>query len=242
MTRDDLLTAIGRDSAGFADAAAAADLATPVPACPGWDVAELVWHLLGVHYFWRSIAAGALQDPREVAEPDRPADAELVGAFRDGAAALMEVLAATDPATPVWTWAPQKDVAFIVRHQAQETAVHRWDAEQAAGRGFAIDAPLASDSIDEFLAFSFPSANEGAALAGSVHLHCTDVPGEWLVAPAGEGNEVVVTREHAKGDAALRGTASDLLLALYRRAGLDTLDVVGDRAAAEAFIAYPDLD
>jgi uncharacterized protein (TIGR03083 family) len=174
---------------------------------------------------------------------ERPAAADLVGAFRDGARRLVEVLAATDPTTSVWTWAPQKDVAFVVRHQAQETAVHRWDAESAAGRAFAIDPALASDSIDEFLEFSYPAAKEGAPpLTGPVHLHCTDGPGEWFVAPSGDGNGVVLSREHAKGDAALRGPASDLLLALYRRTGLDGLDIVGDRVLAEAFVAYPDLD
>ena len=54
---------------------------------------------------------------------------------------------------------------------------------------------------------------------GSVHLHCTDVDGEWLV--VGEpGRRPVVTREHAKGACALRGPAADLLLVLWRRVGL----------------------
>ena len=34
---------------------------------------------------------------------------------------------------------------------AQETAVHRLDAERAAGREHAIDAELAADGVDEFL-------------------------------------------------------------------------------------------
>ncbi len=41
---------------------------------------------------------------------------------------------------------------------------------------------------------------------------------------------LVVTREHAKGDVAARGTASDLLLFLYGRADADRLDVFGDAA------------
>src|SRR4051812_23480836 len=33
----------------FIEVTAEADLATPVPACPGWTVADLVRHLGGVH-------------------------------------------------------------------------------------------------------------------------------------------------------------------------------------------------
>ncbi len=59
-----------------------------------------------------------------------------------------------------------------------------------------------------------------------MHFHCTDGDGEWLArltdAP------VAVTREHAKADVAARGTASDLLLFLYGRAGADALQVFGD--------------
>jgi hypothetical protein len=51
------------------------------------------------------------------------------------------------------------------------------------------------------------------------------------------GADGTVTREHAKGDAALRGPAADLLLALWHRLPLDDLDVVGDRAVAERFVA-----
>ena len=64
-----------------------------------------------------------------------------------------------------------------------------------------------------------------------MHLHCTDVEGEWIVQPDGRVEPI-----HAKGDAALRGTASDLLLALYNRVPLDALDVIGDRTVAEAFL------
>ena len=47
----------------------------------------------------------------------------------------------------------------------------------------------------------------------------------------------VVTREHAKGDAAVRGPAHDLLMVLWRRQSLDTVEVIGDRAVAERLIA-----
>ena len=66
-------------------------------------------------------------------------------------------------------------------------------------------------------------------LAGTVHLHGTDTEsgGEWFIHADGRVEAV-----HAKGDVAVRGPASDLLLVLYARLPLDTVEVIGDRALA----------
>jgi hypothetical protein len=111
---------------------------------------------------------------------------------------------------------------------AHETIIHRWDAEDAASLQPAIDAELASDGVDEFLSFFLrPIEVE----PGSVHLHATDTPGEWLVR-FGDG-EPQVTREHAKGDAALRGDAADLILGLWQRVPQSKLEVIGDATAVD---------
>ena len=137
------------------------------------------------------------------------------------------------PATPVWTWGRDKHAGFVLRRMAHETAVHRLDAERTAGREHTIDAELAADGIDEFL-FEFlmwVDPNAGA-LAGSVHLHCTDVAGEWLVGDDGHGG-YDVTRAHAKGDAAVRGPAADLLLSCGADSRSMPSTSIGDRATAE---------
>jgi predicted lipid carrier protein YhbT len=79
-------------------------------------------------------------------------------------------------------------------------------------------------------------SRESLPLPGSsLHVHCTDVAGEWLV--RADGDRLAVTREHAKGDAALRGRAEDLLLTLWGRPVPDgAVDTVGDPAAAEAWL------
>ena len=53
----------------------------------------------------------------------------------------------------------------------------------------------------------------------TLHFHRTDGDGEWLVRLTPDGPEV--ERAHAKGDVAVRGSASDLLLARAGRVGLD---------------------
>jgi hypothetical protein len=121
-------------------------------------------------------------------------------------------------------------VGFIRRHQVQETAVHRWDMQSAASNSDPdpIDPEAASDSIDEFLSVTVPFAvNKSKPLSGSVHLHCTDLPGEWYIERDG-----TVERAHATGDVDLRGTASDLLLALYNRISVDSLEVIGRESIA----------
>ena len=237
MERDQYLNALAVESAAFEAAVSTTPLGAPVPPCPAWTVADLVYHLGEVHYFWGEVVRRRLAAP-EVEPPVRPADAELVEWATGRAAELGRVLREADPATAVWTWAPQKEVGFIVRRMAQETAVHRWDAEAAAGQPGPIDAELASDGIDEFLTFFVDHGprDSGPMIGGSVHLHATDTPGEWLVREESDG-ALTVTAEHAKGDAAVRGPASDLLLVLWRRIGLDRVEVLGDRDIAERLVA-----
>ena len=191
-----------------------------------------MWHLGEVHWFWGTIADRQLDDPGDAErdKPERPAGYEDLVVFgRSSLDRLIAVLDRSDDSTPVWTWAHRKDVGFIRRHQVQETCVHRWDLQQAAGRPpDAIDPEAASDSIDEFLSISLPwSVNADRPLDGTVDLQCTDTSGEWLI--HGEGR---VEPVHAKGDAAVRATASNLLLALYERVTVDELELIGDEALA----------
>ncbi|HXW80147.1 MAG TPA: hypothetical protein VEJ84_11655, partial [Acidimicrobiales bacterium] len=91
---------------------------------------------------------------------------------------------------------------------------------------------IASDAIDEFLTVSLPyGVNHQKPLTGSVHIHCTDVPGEWFIERDGR-----VDRAHATGDVALRGTASDLLLALYKRIDIEAVEVVGSDSLARHLV------
>ncbi len=231
------LDSLRAESAALFGAARQAGPDAAVPGCPGWRTDDLVWHIGEVHDFWGAVVAERMTDPGAYQEPERPTASEDVVQFaKDSAARLIDVLERTDASTPIWTWTSRQDVGFVVRRMAHETAVHRADAERAAGREHRIDPALAADGIDEFLAYFRPLVSDDAPpVDGSVHLHCTDVAGEWLV------RDDVVTREHAKGDAALRGPAHDLLMVLWRRQRLDSVDVVGDAAVAERFVARPGL-
>lgn len=242
MDTTDFLTAIERDGAAFAVACEHAGPAAPVDSCPGWSVADLLWHLAEVHHFWATIVGDQRDTWEGYVAPERPADDELGDCYLAGLGRLLDVLRAAEPTAPNWTWSSDHSAGFVIRRMAQETAVHRWDAEHAAGFDWSIDAELASDGIDEFLHhFRGDGSGEGEAVGGSVHLHCTDAHGEWMVRPLADGGSDV-TREHAKGDAALRGAASDVLLVLWRRLPLGAIEVIGDEGVAARFVADPSLE
>jgi predicted lipid carrier protein YhbT len=108
--------------------------------------------------------------------------------------------------------------------------MHRVDAQLAAGAPTPIEAELAADGIDELL--SLVGTRPPAAGSGeTIHLHCTDVEGEWMIRLGADGLEV--TREHAKGDVAVRGTASALLCWTMGRGSDDGLEVFGDALLVE---------
>jgi uncharacterized protein (TIGR03083 family) len=241
MEVDDYLGALHRDASAFVDACEVAGLTTQVPSCPGWSVADLLWHLTEVHDFWRTIVADHKTTWKGYERPPRPVDEGLGEMYRRGVVELMSALRGADPATELWTWSADKTAGFVIRRMAQEISVHLWDATAAAGMVNPLEAELASDGIDEFLAHFIGDVAEGAeVVGGSVHLHCTDVSGEWTVREGDDG--FVVAREHAKSDCAIRGAASNILLALWRRAPLSVCDVVGDSDIAARFIAHTNLN
>jgi uncharacterized protein (TIGR03083 family) len=235
----DHLNVFQRDGAAFADACRTAGLDAPVPSCPGWTVDELLWHLTEIHHFWGWMLAERVDTPDSYVRPDRPTGDALFDMYADGLGRLGSALRDTPPDTAIWTWTDDHSVGWLVRRMAHETAIHRWDAEDAAGVAQPLDPELASDGIDEFLTWFLSPAADAQPVGGSVHIHCGDVAGEWTLRPAGDGFDV--TREHAKGDCALRGPASDLLLALWRRRPMSTIDVVGDADIAGRFLARPAL-
>jgi hypothetical protein len=126
---------------------------------------------------------------------------------------------------------------------AQETAVHRWDAQDAAGGALPIDHDIAADGIDEFMAW-FLDEDELAEGAETVGLIATDTGDSWIARVA-HGELTVRTADRATSlgpvEAKARGSVSDLLLLLWRRVRLDSLDVSGDPAALARFLRRASL-
>ncbi len=235
MEPPDLLATVPPASAAMVLAAQEAGLESAVPTCPGWTVEKLVRHTgLVLRFVGKVVETGGPLDARSLPQP--PGGSLVVQWFEEMAASSFAALAAKGPSDELWNWAGQPPVAgFWQRRVAHELAVHGADAALAAGQVPVIDTLLAADGIDELLTVLLPAKAAAGATEleglGSLHVHCTDTAGEWLVSPSGAALEV--TREHAKGDAALRGPAADLLLRLYNRAGGG--EVVGEPAVLTTF-------
>ena len=238
MEHSEYLTHIRRDAAALARAARGAGPDAAVPSCPDWDVAKLVKHTGTTHRWVLAVldARGPVGPGEfELALPD--AHDDYPEWFEHGAGGLVRALDAEDPDADVWSWGADQHVRFWSRRMADETSVHRWDAQCAAGEPEPIDGALAADGIDEFLdnVAYYPELRGVVGPGDTLHLHCTDREGEWLLGLGPDG--LTVRREHAKGDVAIRGTASDLALFLVGRAPPDALEVHGDPSVADRWQA-----
>ncbi|GAA1504267.1 maleylpyruvate isomerase family mycothiol-dependent enzyme [Sphaerisporangium rubeum] len=223
-THQDHCTELEAELHRFAAVAASADPAAQVPTCPGWTVAKLLKHV-GIAHRWaehmvRNRSAEPVP-PRQVPAgvPGDPADYPRW--IADGGAALVDTLRTAPLDAPIWSWGGGHGAAFWSRRMLFETAVHRADAEFALGAEPRVEAAVAADGVDEFLGNLAAAGRSFTALAdlddtGTLHFHATDTDGgEWMV--TAEPGGMSWTHGHGKGDVAVRGTASDLLLLLYGR-------------------------
>jgi uncharacterized protein (TIGR03083 family) len=170
--------------------------------------------------------------------------------YDEGLAALDAALRATDPDRDVVVFGGTGPARFWSRRMAHENALHRWDAEAACGDPAPIAADVALDSVDEAFAVMMPgrfALDDFGPKGETLHLHTTDLDaveqasgeglaegtGEWILTFGADGVEVA--HGHAKGDAAVRGTASDLALFVYSRIAVEALQVFGDDTVATRF-------
>ena len=125
---------------------------------------------------------------------------------------------------------PYSDVPNYERH----TYGYRITPPAVVEEPAPVERELAVDGIQEF--FDLIPIRPGSDVRGngeSIHLHCTDGDGEWLARLEPDG--LRVTREHAKGDVAARGSASDLLLLIWGRER-PAVDVFGEPAVLAQFL------
>ncbi len=129
----DRLAAIAADSARVAELAAHTPGDARVTSCPEWDFAALVGHLGEVQRSWaQNVRAASTDAPSggEHAPPSTGLDRWMAQSTEE----LLTALADASEDSPCWTWWGEPRTAGAVgRHQVQEAAVHRWDAESVAG-------------------------------------------------------------------------------------------------------------
>lgn len=236
LVAPDYLDALRCDGDALISAAAHSPDAA-VPSCPGWTTTDLLIHVCRIYRYVAAQAVSAERAERDTTEI-APADAAVSTA--DALAELLVVLAEVDPSEPSWNWArsAENTAAFWPRRMAMETAIHRWDAQVAVGTPEPFDPVLACDGVDEVLSVFLP-ARRGRSkedVTGTAHLHATDAPpqarSEWTIAFEPQG-AMTVRHVHEKADAALRGPAGALFLAVWGRSA-DGIERFGDEVVAAA--------
>jgi uncharacterized protein (TIGR03083 family) len=219
-------------------AAGKAGLDAPVPTCDGWVVADVLGHLGRVHRSVSEIIERRSLVIPAVEIPKPPAGDAVLAFYEEGLARVVAALASIAPDEPVYSWSGDGTGRFYHRRMAHEIAVHRFDAEAAHGTPAPFDPDMSVDGVDEFYDVLVPFSVRRwprPLPGGSLHLHRTDGEGEWLVRAV--DGEVVMTREHAKGDVALRGDASDLFAFVWNRGRGESVTTFGDAAIADEWAA-----
>lgn len=248
------LNHLHHESARFRAVLTDANPRATVPTCPEWDVADLLWHLTEVQYFWaRTINhRPAAPDPEKGwGRPPRPESyAELLGFFDECSANLENALTGADPDETAWSWSTDQTVRFTFRRQAHEALIHRLDAELVVGDVTPLDPRLAADGVDEMLDIMLGEAPPWASFTPDdavVAVHARDTDHEFRVRlgrttgtdPEGTTHDQddfrVIDEPGVEPDAVLEGRAEDLDAWLWHRRDDAALEWVGDHAVRQRF-------
>ena len=241
-TPNQYVDSLRRDGMALAEAARR-DLEAAVPSCPGWTVADLVRHTGEVHRKkLATVQLGGTTRPESLDWQEPPADdAALLHWYTDGLTQLADFLVQADPEQPAWSWGGDNRVAFWQRRMAQETLIHRWDGEAAVGDPGPLDAEMAADGIDEYLRIFLDDPDtppQGAT--GSIAVATTDVGRSWTL-DTRQWPPTISDEAAGDADATITGDAESVLLALWRRRPLSTVDLSGDAAVVTSVHDAADL-
>lgn len=224
-------------------AVAAGHLDDPVPTCPGWTVTDVVTHTAEVYN--HKVACTLLgRRPTEEEYAHGPAEGQdLLEWFDASLATLLETLGSRTPESPAFTWYdPDQTVAFWIRRMAQETVIHRVDAEAAVGAVTAADEALAIDGIDEalhlFLSYAIgedPDEDIGTYAGRSLQVRTGSWAWQVTVDLTDPVDKIPFTRGAKPAQATVSAEPSELLLWVWGRRPDSAVTLHGDPAAVSDF-------
>lgn len=251
MDHETYLTALREESEHFLETLVDVPAGVPVPSCPGWTAADLVWHLGEVQHFWARVVAEGL-DEGSVVPPERPEPHDLATFTARAGTELLTALHEAGPDRECWSWHDDGGTsAWVARRQAHEALVHRVDAEltvNAEVRPPSVE--LAVDGVDEVLRTMIDGVPDWGTFTPdgrTVRLECSNADAAWVLALGrftGTGPDsgtdydldaaaVLSEDEGGTDDLVVRGAAWDLDRWLWGRGEDGYLQVTGDRALLE---------
>jgi uncharacterized protein (TIGR03083 family) len=243
MEFDEFRASLDDDFRLLRAAVVAGDPAARVPTCPEWNLTDLAGHVAQVYlHKTECIRLDAFPDPW----PPETTNPDPVAALDETYAALLAQFDAHAPGDHAATWyEPDQSVGFWIRRMAQETVIHRVDAELAAGLPPSpIRSDLAVDGIDEVLKVF---VGYGTTEWRDEFADLLDAPDErevviatpeqaWVAVATPAGVRVSdVAGEPSAAVATVTGEPAPLLLWLWNRTDDSAVQVSGDRALHEQF-------
>lgn len=228
----------------------------PVPTCPEWTVGDLTQHV-GAVYLHK---ATTLRDGKQPTAwpPAGMNDEDPVELLDRAYAEMIAELTSRSPGDVSETWyPPDQTVGFWIRRMAQESVIHRIDAELGASAPVApIPDDLAVDGIDELLKtfvvhnmIEWPEDLAEALAGSSGHTYMITADGatadavSWFVQTSAaalsvEGGPGAPVPADAKADVTISGAPADVLRWTWNRetpAGDSPVIIAGDPDALAEF-------
>jgi hypothetical protein len=250
MNLNDAIAWIDSDAAEMAALLADAEPDQPVPACPGWNAADLSRHIAVGFSAWYpyNISTPApdwtpegLMGRIAGVTDDHQQNVEV---FRSGVAEFTAWCADDDLDVPTWSFGGVEPARWWVRRAAAELTVHLTDAAGVLGRRSATTPERHAEAIDELTTEMYPrmaavKATMNALTGGDgtvpdppirpAGLVADDTDRAWTFTRSADGT---AHTERGLGDdveAVGRGSSADVLAWLHGRPMTAPLTVDGDR-------------
>ncbi|GAA3264161.1 maleylpyruvate isomerase family mycothiol-dependent enzyme [Nonomuraea helvata] len=245
-----LLRLIDERSTAFRAAVGSApSLDAQVPTCPEWTLFDLAQHIGEGRRDWAATVAAGPAPAKSAAEgaPAAPREREaLLAWLAESTEQLLDALRKAGPDRGCWTWwgtsqSPQTSGA-VARHQLQQMAVHTYDAQITVGAPRPLPDEVALDGVDEFLSTCVATTSAWPHKPAALDFHASEGR-SWRLSLSADGARTVrlpgpgtmlatAAGQDPNAPAAFfsaRGTASELVLILYDRIPIDSLQLDGDR-------------
>ncbi len=253
LTFPDQLRLIDERSAAFRAAVAAApSLDVQMPTHPERTLFDHVQHVgMGRRKAAAIVAAGPADAPPDESEwgggTGAPREREaLLAWWVESVEHLASVLREAGPDRACWTWwgdspSPQTSGAWA-RRQLHEIAVHTYDVQLTGGAPQPIPERIALDGFDDCQFTLCATTVAWPHDPAVVDYHATEGP-SWRLRLSHVGAQVArltsaADEEPDTADVSARGTASDLVLFVYGRIPLESLEFERDRRIFDQLAAW----
>ena len=249
---------IGEAARELAEIAAIVGARTPVPACPGWTMRQLVGHVISGLSGWYTYNLVNGSEPLDYgvswsSQPQPPrGNADRLAWLVDAADAFVDLVRSTDLDAPCYVFQSRRTGRAWLQRAATETAIHVRDAQAVLGDIEPWGPARATASIDETLRVMWHGA---LLLRGDLDAErvpdqpitvvATDLDLAWRVDKAVDDFTVELVDAHTgqhspvtptdPSELFVAGESNELVPWLWGRATTNQLTTTGDLAAIDAW-------